>query len=155
MKFTPKSEEEISAANLVAAGDYDFEVADAKEETSKGGNDMVKLKLNIEGEEGRRHVVFDYLVGTEASMFKVRGFAETTGMLPQYDRGDMDPSEMIGRTGRATIAIDDKNKAYAPKNVVRAYLKADAKTNGSAAMPPRASSRHPIDDDIPFAPEWR
>lgn len=149
MKFTPKSEEEISAANLLIGGDYDFEVADAVEETSKAsGNDMVKLKLNIEDDEGRKHVVFDYLVGTDASMFKVRGFAEATGLLAQYDHGELVASDMTGRTGKATIGIDDKNKAYPAKNVVRAYLK--AATNGHAATKTQAAHAPDIDDPIPF-----
>lgn len=154
MRFQPKSEDEINAANLLAGGDYDFEVFAASEEVSTKGNDMVKLTLHIEGEEGRRHTVFDYLVGSDASMFKVRGFAVCVGLLPQYEMGEMSAESMIGRTGRCQIGIDDKNKAYAPKNVVRMYHKP---VNGTAAAPVAAKGSAPamVDDDIPFAPEVR
>jgi hypothetical protein len=150
MKFTPKSEEEISAANLLAGGDYDFEIAKAEEAESKAGNEMIALTLHIEGEEGRRHTVFDYLVGADSSMFKVRGFAESVGLLQEYNKGEMPADILPGRTGRCQIGIDDKNKAYAPKNVVRAYHKPASSGNG--AMPPKAAAatRPPIDDDIPF-----
>lgn len=148
MRFQPKSEEEINAANLLTAGDYDFEVSAASEEVSAKGNDMVKLTLHIEGEEGRRHTVFDYLVGSDASMFKVRGFAVCVGLLPQYEVGEMSADSMIGRTGRCQIGIDDKNKAYAPKNVVRVYHKP---MNGTAAAPAsKAQGAAVVDDDIPF-----
>lgn len=148
MRFQPKSEEEINAANLLPGGDYDFEVFAASEEVSAKGNDMVKLTLHIEGEEGRRHTVFDYLVGSDASMFKVRGFAVCVGLLPQYEVGEMSADSMIGRTGRCQIGIDDKNKAYAPKNVVRMYHKP---MNGTAMAPAsKAQAAAVVDDDIPF-----
>src|SRR5688572_8987205 len=99
MRFEPKSEDEIAAANLLADGDYIFEVADAKEETSKAGNDMVKLKLNVVGEEDRMHVIFDYLVSSEGAAFKLRHFAESVGLLPEYERGEITADQMIGCNG--------------------------------------------------------
>lgn len=151
MKFEPKTEEEINAANLLVGGDYDFEVANAEEGQSKAGNDMIKLTLHIEGEEGRRHTVFDYLVGSEASMYKVRSFAECVGLLDYYNKGELQAVQMPGRTGRCQIGIDHKDKAYAPKNIVRSYQKPGTKGNG-AMPPPKAAQpkREPIDDDIPF-----
>lgn len=151
MKFVPKSEEEINASNLLTGGDYDFEVAKAEEAESKAGNPMIALTLNIEGEEGRRHVVFDYLVGSDASMFKVRSFAEAVGLLAEYNNGEMPAEALPGRTGRAQIGIDDKNKAYAPKNVVRVYHKPAAGSNG--AKPPALAKKpgfDPMDSEIPF-----
>lgn len=150
MKFTPKTEEEIGAANLLAGGDYDFEVAKAEEKTSQAGNDMIALTLHIEGDEGRRHTVFDYLVGSDASMYKVRGFAEAVGLLNEYNSGEMPASIMAGRTGRAQIGIDDKNKAYAPKNIVRAYHKPGKTGNGASAPPKGHPAAASMDDEIPF-----
>lgn len=152
MRFEPKTEEELNAGNLMANGEYDFEVADAEEQTSKkSGNDMIKLKLNFDGDEGRRHVVFDYLVGSEASLYKVRGFAEAVGLLPQYESGELQAVMMNGRTGRAKVEIDHKDKAYPAKNVIRNYIKPK---NGAA--PATKGNHHAVvDDEIPFAPEWR
>lgn len=147
MKFEPKTEEELNAANLLANGEYDFEVAEAEEQTSKAGNDMVKLKLNFEDTEGRKHIVFDYLVGSESSLYKVHGFASCVGLLPQYEKGEMQAVMMYGRTGRAKVEIDHKDKAYPAKNVVRNYLKPK---NGAAPVAKAASVRDDMDSEIPF-----
>lgn len=156
MRFQPKSEEEIAAANLLLGGEYAFEVAKAEEGTSKAGNDMVKLQLHILDTEDRNHVVFDYLVHTDGSAYKVRHFAEAVGLLGDYERGEMKAEDMVGRTGHCQVGIDDKNKQYPAKNVIRDYKPANG--NAGASMPASQKGNGPatiVDDTIPFAPEWR
>jgi hypothetical protein len=155
VKFQPKSEEEIAAANLLVGGDYAFEVTKAEEQTSKAGNDMVKLQLNIPDEEERSHTVFDYLVGTEGAAYKVRHFAEAVGLLDDYERGELKADDMVGRSGIAVVGIQ-KQSGYPDKNVIRDYKPA----HSSAAAAPAATKKgngpaRDMDDSIPFAPEWR
>lgn len=154
MKFEPKTEEEINAGNLLEGGDYDFEVAKAEEAVSKKGNEMVKLTIHIMDNEDRRHTVFDYLVSSDESAFKLRGFAESVGLLEQYEAGEIRAEQMEGRAGSCKIGIDDKDKSYPAKNVVRAYLKPKAPASAMNGAK-KGSSAQILDDDVPFAPEWR
>jgi len=152
MRFTPKSEEEITAANLLEGGEYPFEVADAEEGQSKSGNDMIKLRLKVLGPDERQYGVFDYLVGTEGSAYKVRHFAESVGLLPQYEAGELEAISLIGRTGYCQVGIDDKNKAYPAKNVIRDYLAKVSAASGSGVPSNKPKGQAPamVDDDIPF-----
>lgn len=146
VRFEPKTEAEISAANLLEAGQYVFEVAKAEEKTSQNGNDMVKLTLAVFDNEDRRHPVFDYLVGTDGAAYKIRHFAESVGLLSQYEAGEIRAEQMEGRTGKCQVGIDDKNKQYPAKNIIRDYVPA------GVSAPPKANGKSApiIDDDLPF-----
>lgn len=148
MRVTPKTENEIATANLWAVGVYDFEVMDAEDTTSKSsGNDMIKLKIKIFSATSEM-TVYDYLLSTANAAFKVRHFAEATGMLAQYERGDMPAHDMIGKTGQCKVGISkDKSGQYPDKNGIMDYVKS------ASAPAPRAkpvASQADLDDDIPF-----
>lgn len=175
MRFTPKSEAELSTPTgfePFPAGEYPFEVLEATEEISKSsGNPMVKLNIAIFNDEGRKRFVYDYLVGSERALFKVRGFAEAAGMLDSYERGEMMPEDMVGRTGKCRVVVDN-NPEFGAKNKIAAYVKpadlypkhSDMRKQsmfqpkkapamaGSYAGPVRGND---LDDDIPFAPCWQ
>jgi hypothetical protein len=154
MKFKPVSEQEADAqsANLWPDGEYDFEVKVAEEKEAKSGNDMFALELWIFDDGGGRKNVFDYLVLSEKSAWKLRHFASSCGMILQYEGGAMMAGEMEGRTGRCTIGTQPAKDGYAAKNVVRGYVKA----SGAAPVtqrPPAQRVKAPagdIDDEIPF-----
>ena len=151
MRFTPRSEDEIASANLWPAGEYDFEIHNAEDTESKAGNDMTKLTVHVHDSEGQYKTVFDYLVDTEGGAYKIRHFAEATGLLPQYERGELMADEMIGRTGRCKLNVQkDKTGQYPDKNGIADYLK--SKTP-SAAPKPAARVKvaaGDIDDEVPF-----
>lgn len=146
MRIRPMTEEEAAVAGLLPKGIYPFEVAEAKEKTSKAGNDMIELRLSILAEDDSKHGVFDYLVESDGSAPKIRQFAVSVGMLPQYESGQFDAADMIGKTGVCKLYIkSDKTGAYPDKNAVGEYVKP---TNGeNAASTPKSKD---IDDDIPF-----
>ena len=147
MRVNPKTEQEIASAGLLPAGDYGFEVTSAEDKVSKAGNEMVELKVKLFGPDGDT-TVFDYLIDGERSAFKVRHFAEATGMLGQYERGDMPAHLMVGKTGRCKVSITkDKSGQYPDKNGIADYIKA-----ANAPAPSRRPVAPPqdLDDDIPF-----
>lgn len=154
MRFDPKTEEELAAADLWPAGEYDFEVAEAEEQTSKSGNDMVKLTVHVFDAEGRRRTVFDYLVGTEKAQFKVRHFADAVGLIEQYNLGELLAEDIVGRTGRCKLNIKkDKSGQYPDQNAIADYLppKKAAVRLGVKPAPTRpAPTAADLDDDIPF-----
>jgi hypothetical protein len=124
VKFQPKSETEIAEAGNFPAGVYDFEVSAAKDTFSKAGNDMIELQVTVHDNEGRSRKIFDYLVHTDGSAYKVRNFAIAVGMLAEYERGEMLAEDMMGRTGKCRVFIKkDKDKQYPDKNAIGDYLK--------------------------------
>lgn len=146
MKFHPKSEHEIEAENLLPNGIYDFEVAQAKDEVSKKGNDMIKIALKVFAPNGGTPFVYDYLL--EAFLSKLLNFCATTGMEDAYNAGELSAEMCMGRCGKVEIGTEAKT-GFKPKNVVRDYIKPVVKTKPSDGIT-SAASGDLEDDDIPF-----
>lgn len=145
MRFSPKTEQEVAAAGLWAKGTYHFEIAEASDTVSKNNNDMTALVVRIYDKEGKSRKVFDWLVDTEGGAYKIRHFAEATGLLAQYETGNMPAEIMVGKTGRCEVIVQkDKTGAYPDKNAISDYLKAEP---GAA---PVSFDRKDLDDEIPF-----
>lgn len=119
MQFTPKSEKEIQAANLLPAGEYDFTVVRAEDTKSKAGNDMIKVTIGIYQQNGTQRLMDDYLL--ESVPHKLRHFAETIGLLAQYEMGQLGADELEGRAGRVKIRIKEQTD-YPSKNEVKDYV---------------------------------
>ena len=151
MRFNVVSEEEAAAqsANLWPNGDYDFEVREATEKESANGNEMVELEVWIYDSSGGRRLVFDYLVATDKASWKIRHFAAACGLLPQYERGGLMANEMVGRTGRCTLATQQARGDYPAKNIIRDYIKAESSGNRSVPSKQKQPAGD-IDDDVPF-----
>ena len=140
MRFEPKSEAEIAQAGLWAKGTYDFEVAEANEKVSSKGNDMVELIVRVYDQEGKSRKIFDWLVSTDGAAYKIRNFAAATGMLPDYEKGELRASEMVGKTGKCELIISkDKSGQYPDKNAIADYV-----TGGASVK------REDLEDEIPF-----
>lgn len=147
MRFQPKTENEVAAAGLWPKGTYDFEVAEAAEKQSSKGNDMIELVVRLFDAEGKSRKVFDWLVDTEGGAYKIRHFAEATGMLEAYERGELRASDMEGKAGSCIVIISkDKTGQYPDKNAISDYVKPK---DGTAASPERFK-REEMDDEIPF-----
>lgn len=141
MKLEPKTEQQINEAGLLAPGVYDFECVEAEDTESKAGNDMAAIQIRIDGHPLK---IADWLVATEAMAFKVRHFAETTGLLAEYEAGDLPAEMMIGKIGRVKIGIRPAEGQFRAKNNVVDYV-----PDGGAVATPKTP---PIEDDdeIPF-----
>src|SRR5690348_15577007 len=101
MRFKPISEEEATkqATGLWEDGIYDYEVKEAEEKISNNGNEMTALQVQVFDKNGDSKILYDYLVNTEKTQFKIRQFAASCGLLDAYKTGTLMESEMIGRTG--------------------------------------------------------
>jgi hypothetical protein len=141
VRVEPKTESEIQAMNLRDPGEYDFEVVEAIETRSKAGNEMVELKVRMDTPDGRNFTIFDYLVSTEGMAYKVRHFAEATGLLAEYEKGDMAAEYMLGRTGKCKVVVQPAEGQYSAKNIVTDYI-------GTGAT--EAPAKQLEDDEIPF-----
>lgn len=145
MRVDPKTEQEVEEAGLLPAGEYDFEVIEAEDTTSKKGNDMLVLTLSIEDGDGRSHKVIDYLV--DAVAYKVRHFASAVGMLKEYEAGNIPAHLLKGRTGKCKLRLEPAKGDFRAKNSVNDYVK---ESGGNGAAPPAKFVPQELDDDIPF-----
>lgn len=159
MRVTPITAEqadEQSVGDPWPAGDYDFKVHEASEGTSSAGNEQIKLTLHVFNRQGQQRIVFDYLSSLPKSQWKVRHFADTVGMVRQYETGDMPVRDMVGRPGRCKLRIKPADGQYSAQNAVADYLGAkQAETGiawGPARQPVRAAApqKRDLDDEIPF-----
>lgn len=146
MKVEPKSEQEVQEMGLAAVGVYDFLVVEADDKQSKVGNDMAVIKIKIEDSDGREYKIVDYLVAIDSMAYKIRHFAESVGLLTEYEKGDMPAEFFLGRTGRCKLAVQPAKGEYRAKNVVSDYLPS-TKIGG---VPAQSFDRSELDDEIPF-----
>lgn len=155
MKVTPISDNaahtQANAFRCWPRGLYDFEVLTAIDKVSGAGNDMVELELRVYNTEGKERTVKDWLVSSEGMAYKLRHFASATGMLPQYERGELKSSEMPGKTGRCQLGIEagkqvpGTNDKYPDKNKVQDYAPTVA-----GGKTPLIASVADMDDEVPF-----
>lgn len=138
----------------VEAGDYPFEVVDAKETTAaKTGNPMIDLTLEVAG--GTR--VFDHLVFYKTSIWKIDQFRESTGEDVEEGECDLEAEDCVGRTGLVQLKVGQSNTGKTRNEVVQ-YLPPVRKTKTVTAAPAKtgpattakAADLVPDDSDIPF-----
>lgn len=146
MKVTPVTAKQAEAMGLIPRSLQDFEVLTADEETSKSGNEMLKVKLGIE-HDGRTRWVTDYLVATEGMAYKVRHFAESIGLLAEYEAGDLHAADVRGRAGRCRVGIEPAKDDFPAKNKIIDYVPMGTAMKAAAGA---ASTSDLVDDEIPF-----
>lgn len=154
MRWQPKTEDDIAKENLCAEGVTGFTVLEASEARSKSGKDMVKLKLNVHGEDGRDYHVYDY-ISPHFFEHKFRHFFFSTGRGADYDKGGMDAAAMVGLQGYADIGQEEGNGSYGPKNVIKDYSvpgsgSGKPKVTPEGAVPATGEPTPPEEDDVPF-----
>lgn len=155
--FTPLSDEELDLIDIIPEGEYDFEVIKSQRKTSKKGNAMCELQLRVFGNEGRNHIVFDYLVFSNVNLNikKVSHFSKAIGIHDQYMKGSL-PEEFHSFSGRCLIGVQeempkDGGGFYPKKNIVVDYVK----RNGSSQVHAKQENKKIDiedfkDDELPF-----
>lgn len=135
LQFKPKNEEELMQGTLLESGQYEFEVIEALEKISSKGNQMIHLKIKILN-DGKQHIIYDYLVATDNMMFKIKHFCETASLRDKYAKGSLSCSDCLGKKGLADIDLQEAEGTYSAKNFVVDYIPSE-----DYAL---------VDDDIPF-----
>lgn len=125
---------------VLQPGEYDFEVENAKLVKSSKGDDMWKIQLRFEQDNGPDVTVFENVVVKDTMMWKFNSFFSSIGM----DADDTDMvKDAIGETGRARVVIEQGTNGYQDRNTVKAYIpKEKPKAKEKAAAPES--------DDLPF-----
>ncbi len=153
--FSPKSDQEIDAIQnrgLLADGIYPFQVAEIISRTSKSNNPMLEVKLKVrDGNDVR--LITDYLLTSDTMIFKLKHFCEAIGLLPEYEKGQLDPKACLNRSGSVKIGTQKGNPKpdggfYPDKNNVKDYAKASASHAKPVAAVPAADAA--MSDDVPW-----
>lgn len=166
MRFTPKTEKELSEMGILPDGIYPYEVVDAVDTTSAAGNDMIELSLVIFAPDGGTRKASDYLL--EKLVFKLNHFCKQNDLLGAYANGSLCADDCIGKSGYLLLSMEKgKEKADKPgqfwpnKNTVKDYVPPPARSGALAepetrhTPPPAAAKAAPvaagnIDEDVPF-----
>lgn len=139
MRYDPKD-----ANNLIPDGEYDAEIAEAEETTSKKGNDMLKLTVRVWAGGGGPRVIFDYIV-VPSSLYKLKQIAAATGQMPAFEAGELGAKGVQGKSLRVSLKTEkDKSGAFPDKNAVARYLPQEA------GAQPHTKAQPADDDGIPF-----
>jgi len=149
MRFTPKTDEEINAENMLAPGIYSFEVINAENKVSKKDNEMIVLSLQIFDHDGNHaQRINDYLL--ESMAFKLKHAAEACGFGDQYKSGDLQAEWFVGKTGQVRVGVEPAKDNYPARNSIKDYI---VKKDGEPDTPMVASGKTPsadLGDAIPF-----
>lgn len=173
MRYTPLTEAQIQSMNVMDEGIYQFETVEVhvvdkfnNPMRDKNGNDMAKLKLVVWDNEGRERIVYTFISGDPNFGYKLRHYAQTVGMLTEYENGTFDIQRTEGKQGKANIVIkkgnlknDGSGEMWPDRNDVKDFI---FETQPRAAQPQAGSPPpgHPaalatdgqiLDDDIPFS----
>ena len=139
---TYRSSEPTARPDFVEPGEYTVEVVNAEETVSQKGSDMIELKLRVQPSGA---TMFDHLVFMETAFWKIDAFRAATGESVTPDEEvDINADDLIGRTGRARLVVEEFNGRK--RNKVAAWL-APKPANAPLA---NANSKPKDDDNIPF-----
>jgi hypothetical protein len=112
MKYVSKNADNLP--RVVKAGEYLLTVIEAIETVSKNsGDEMIKLHLEVEGHGCR---LFDYLVASESSAWKLDTFRKAIGeAVVEGEEVELHAARLVGRRGYARLKVEtyqgkDSNK---------------------------------------------
>ena len=112
---------------FVEPGDYQVEVIDAIETISKGGHDMIELKLKTSSGS----YLYDFLVFIPTAFWKIDAFRAATGEQVKPDQDvEITADHVIGRTGTARLTVEEYNGKK--RNKVAAWIVGNSNSNQPA-----------------------
>lgn len=134
----------------VPAGTYHAEVSDFEETTSKAGNAMFVVYLEIiEGPHAGQQIV-DRLPQTEKAMFRSAAFLQALGVKIAKKKIALNPRSLIGRP--VDIVVEDGEPYNGRvKSEVREYLRATKPAKAEPEDDPMADEVE--EDAAPVGPE--
>ncbi|QYY34577.1 DUF669 domain-containing protein [Ruficoccus sp. ZRK36] len=144
MKYTSQNADNLP--RFVPNGDYLVTVVEASETLSKAGDDMIKLKLEVEGHGVH---LYDYLVAAESSFWKIDTFRKAIGdRVVEGEEVELTAAALEGRQGHARLRIEEYQGKRS--NKVELWITDRVPTATPKATQPAPAQAQPEDDDVPF-----
>jgi hypothetical protein len=149
MEFNPTDAGDKGSFSLLPEGLYDIEVVDAEERSSKKGNAMIALTLEVRHPDGYPSRVWDYLVSTPAAVFKIKQFCDAAGLTAEFMAGTLTEAHCRNRKLKAKIFVDGGRDGYQDRNSIKEYVPTASSPGGIATMPEHAMSPGDMDNAVP------
>ncbi len=146
---------------LMKEGEYDAVVTASQDTVSaNSGNPMMDMTVTVYDSNGKTHDIRDFLVFTNAMMWKVVHFSNSADIVKEYEEGKLCSEIAIGKRVRVKIKIEEGklipvekldgkpiDSKYPDKNKIEDYVKReDWKPLGHRPV----NSTSFEDDDVPF-----
>lgn len=140
---------------LIPEGEYEVEVAEVKEKTTKDGDEMWSVKFKITAGEFSGKKIFTNLVFSDGGLGNIKKFLKSAGFDMNTERVDLRSESIEGATLRATVMHEDYQGRAQSKIPYAGFSALD-----QTVMPPKPktpdSSPAPVDtrdhgdSQIPF-----
>ena len=141
-----RSSEPTARPDFVEPGEYTVEVINAEETVSQKGSDMIELKLRVQPSGA---TMFDHLVFMESAFWKIDSFRAATGeTVTPEEEVEIHADDLIGRTGRARLTVEEFNGRK--RNKIAAWLPPKPTAPAPATAAATATAKPKDDDNIPF-----
>jgi hypothetical protein len=101
--------------NLLKEGEYDAVITVSHDKQSSKGNPMMDMTLQVFDAQGKASDVRDFLVFTKPMMWKVIHFADSAGLLTQYEQGKLCSEVAVGHRVRVKINVEQGSEIPADK----------------------------------------
>lgn len=132
--------------DLLAEGYGQFKITKAEVKTSKTGNPMMELNMQLTDVNGKRGFCNEYLVATKDESgkkrlaTKIKNLANSIGKPELYGPGrKLVPNDLLGEGGTCYIKVQSGGE-FADRNVISKYIKVDEASQDFS----------PEQDDLPF-----
>ena len=114
------------ALYLYPAGDYDAELLDCQEKTSKSsGNPMYELQWRVFGPNGQTMQLTSYIAFPKMT-FMLKRLSQALGKLKDFESNKFSPADYIGSSVRVTLKIEKpKVSGLDERNAMAGYLPLD------------------------------
>jgi hypothetical protein len=133
---------------ILPKGEYPAQIVEADVKTSKAGNPMLVLELEVYDGERKKYVK-DYIVsgGEYAQDWKIGHLVKACGLS---DDGNVDPANLIQRNVRVKIKVKPARGDYQEDNAVEDYIVQDV--TAVAVEPTRTAPASTVStaDEPPF-----
>jgi hypothetical protein len=140
----PSYKQQIPEAPLQAwpPGIYEVEIISAEEKTSRAGNDMIVLKVQVlQDGETKGGKIMEHLVFSPKAVWKVDQVRQALGetIVPD-EEVEVEADDFIAKRGKVALIIDEDDARW---NRIDYWIAPD---DAKPAKPPIDAD----DDDIPF-----
>ena len=129
--------------DFIEPGNHHVEVVDAVESISKGGHEMIELKLRTTAGS----YLYDFLVFIPNAFWKIDAFRAATGdFVVADDCAEVLADDLIGRCGIARLTVEEYNGRK--RNKVTAWIRPTP--GGKATAKPVTQTKSAADANNPF-----
>ena len=106
----------------LSAGPAVFQVVFAQETSSKKGDPMLEIELEVTDQYGAKKKMSEYLLGTEKMMWKLHAFLRAISRESLYTAdGTIDPDMLLG--GMGDCELEEKEEEYQGRDIKKIIIK--------------------------------